>query len=91
MKREERAIEEAFELPVFKNNRHQSMIVNHHELGGVYLRLVGKRADRSHNIFKVNIVINWIKYEVEQITRDAASFLAKTIADLTIIDAVDEQ
>jgi hypothetical protein len=41
------------------------MIVNLHELGGVYLRLVEKRADGSH----------------------AASFLAKTIADLAIIDA----
>jgi hypothetical protein len=73
------------QLPVVNDDQLQAIIISPCELGGVYLRLLEKSLESSHDIVQVNVVINGIEYEIEQNTRGAAHLLAKTIADLAII------
>jgi hypothetical protein len=90
VKKDELRVPHAFELPVVKGNRTHIVIVSSDQLGGVYLRLMQRATDPRHDIFRVNVVINGIECETEQITRDAARSLAKTLADLTIISPSDD-
>jgi hypothetical protein len=78
-------VQNAFNLPVVKDDQLRAIIISPCELGGVYLRLLEKSLESSHDIVQVNVVINGIEYEIEQNTRGAAHLLAKTIADLAII------
>ncbi len=89
MKRAEHLIPHAFELSVVRND--QPVIVRPSEIAGVYLRLVKKMADTKYDICQVNIVISGIEYEVEQHIRAAASLHAKAIADLALLDRLDDQ